>query len=311
MKSTVNYQTTLIITGLALLSVAPSHAAKHTKAKQVTHTAHSAAAVTRVFATGSFDPATATVKVITSDNRFAWVHISPNTVVLRGGKRVGAETIQEDDKLLCQGAWIDDQGSLTLRVTSVKIIGQISYGGLHDKIAAACQNATEGSDAGNRVASAETPDATVSSAGGGEVVSEDSVKTKQLSAYTDEMESRINLADKKLNHVIDIFNEGTDNARGYSFLKDRMNQAITDSDSAFNSLQSIPNVPSSMSSANDQLIQSCRRHRDYLNLAQKLFPSFCVGHPSAQLFDMLNEPLIEGNELQKEAYQQAQNGENG
>lgn len=308
MNSNANYRAKLLVAGLVLCTAVTAHATKQIKAtpksKHIIHTgAHSTAPMTCVFATGTFDPANSTVKVITSENRFAWIHIAPSVVVMRGSKRVGAETIQEDDKIVCQGLWVDDGGSLTLRATSVKITGQISYGSLHDKIAAACQNITEDSGSRERVASVDdfAPNAPTAADEG--AASEASVKSQAVLTYIDEMSTQVNAVDHAMTIATEILDERT--YLHYGDLKARWDKNSRDCSASMSKLCNIYPVPREMFRASSHIRQSCVKYNDFLALGDEYFATICCiqfdGRTSDHYKKIVCAPLFEGDELQEQA----------
>ena len=185
MKPNENYRVALVIACLALHSAAVAHGAEHTnvmaKSKQIMQTAHSTALTTRVFATGRFDAATSTIKIITNDNHFAWIVLPVNVIVVQGGKSATGEAIQEGDKLLCQGGWLDDGWGPTFQAAHVEIVGSIGDAKLQAKVAAACQAIQDSSRTGSFQPEDNDNSASAASA--------DDAKDSDLSKNADEIEA--------------------------------------------------------------------------------------------------------------------------
>jgi hypothetical protein len=58
---------------------------------------------TRLFTTEAVNPDTASVKAITGDNRFTWIQMPANVVIVQGGKTATVDAIGEGSKVSCQG----------------------------------------------------------------------------------------------------------------------------------------------------------------------------------------------------------------
>lgn len=175
---------------LALLGVGSAGAAPRatSTAKNRANHARPAAEGTRLFATGAVDPTTSSVKAITADNHFIWIHLPADALIVQGGKNTTAEAIGEGNKLSCEGKWVDDAWGPVFEAKRVEILGSIGGGDLQEKIAAACQ-AVQGT---SRPASIPNDDTTTRKTGtNGEAHDADN-----LAAYVDASCDRSDAADR-------------------------------------------------------------------------------------------------------------------
>ena len=191
----------LTFTILTLLGTGSVNAAPHAKnaVKNKTNHAQPASQGTWLFATGTVDPVTSTVKAITADNRFTWIRLPADALVIQGGKKTTTDAIGEGNKLLCQGKWVDDAWGPVFQASRIEIMGNIGDASLSQKVAAACQaiqgtsqSSAQQPDADNDMtAPATDSDARIDS-------TEDiEAKNADLKANTDELEAYNNAADPR------------------------------------------------------------------------------------------------------------------
>lgn len=287
----------LALTILPLLTTGEAHAAPHVKhAAKVRH-ARPATQGTRLVATGSVDPNTSSVKAVSADNRFTWVQVQPTTLVVQAGKRITVGDIGEGDKLLCQGEWVDDAWGPMFRAKRVEIIGRISDAGLQEKVAVACQSASQSDGAG--------------SAGSG--FGQTDTGARQLRQLTDldpfvnAFQSRYDAMAEAQKDVLNQFAKaerlGYDPSFEEDFEKSRQNL-----NSALSSLDNITPVPPSMSKTNSLIQQGCSAYREWSNLMQQHYRMGAFGtdngymvreevkqsDKAAQLFDQALEESKSG-----------------
>ena len=178
----------LTFTILSLLGTGNAGAVPHAKntAKNKTNHARPAAQGTRLFTTGAVDPATSTVKAITSDNRFTWIHLSADVLIVQGGKNTTADAIGEGNKLSCQGKWGDDAWGPVFQASRIEILGNIGDASLSQKVAAACQAIQ-----GTSQSFAQQPDADNDMT---TPATDNDARTADLNANADELEAYNNAA---------------------------------------------------------------------------------------------------------------------
>jgi len=235
-----------IAVGLILLSVSNSvglaaatkHIAHPINSRANAH-AHPVTAGERLIATGDYDTHSSLLKAITSDNHFAWIKAAPSLTIIRGGVTIHPDMVQEGDKLLCLGKWTGDSDNRNFSATQVKVIGQISYFDLHNKIAVACQNTAQ--DGPRDVAATEspdvsptTPDTAISSS-----PSDDSHKRQAIREYCVAESSRMKVVDSTRLRLLELIDEIESNPDELFLYRDKYFAAINDHTEALNRLRTI------------------------------------------------------------------------
>jgi len=187
----------IMLASLGISNVGASPVARNPVKNKTSH-AQPAAQGTRLFATGAVDPETSTLKAITSDNRFTWIHLPADVLIVQGGKNIIVDAVGEGDKLLCQGKWIDDAWGPVFQAKRVEILGNVGGGSLQEKIAAACQ-AVQGT---SRPASSPDDDPITHKTGS----SREADDAESLAAYVDASCDRSDAADRaftEMDHLAD------------------------------------------------------------------------------------------------------------
>ena len=184
---------------LSSLGTGSAGAAPHAKntTKNKTNHAKPVAQETRLFATGTVDPATSTIKAVTTDNRFTWLHLLADASVIQGGKNSTADAIGEGNKLSCQGKWVDDAWGPVFQANRVEIMGNIGDASLRQKVAAACQ-AIQGASPSN-----SNDDTTTSVSAGDDGTA--ALDLDNLATYTPVYVARAGAAAKAFQEVYRLF----------------------------------------------------------------------------------------------------------
>ena len=266
---------------------AASHvkATAHNKISQVS----SPAPGTRLIATGAIDLATSSVKAISANNRFTWVRVQSTTIVVQAGRRLGPESISEGDKLLCQGAWVDDAWGPVFQAKRVEIIGRIGDVGMQEKVAAACQSVA---DSGSR-----------RSGGSGELsfgkVNTDNLVNRQaqeLQDYQTSLQERSDAVDQAKTKLMDQVEKAGTLGYDRQFEAD-FNQAKGDYDAALDSLTNIRPVPPAMSRANSLARQGVSSYRQESSLWARFYRAIALGQDDQILVKRRIKLFDEGTRL--------------
>lgn len=261
----------LAMTTVPLLVAGSVSAAPHIKKvpKNKISRTQPAAQGTRLIATGAVNPDNSSIKAISADNRFTWVHLTPTTLIVQGGRRVSPGSIGEGDKLICQGSWVDDAWGPIYQAKRVEVIGGVGETALQEKVAAACQ----------RIASSG-PSASGGSGSSGADQGQDENSSpvdrqkQPLQKYVSELQenmSAIAQAEQALSDAREQC-EGSENAssrfqRAYAGdhtdLKKNFDDALSSFNAAVDKLSNMKSVPTSMNGIESSVLQSCRSYRQY------------------------------------------------
>jgi hypothetical protein len=258
----------IILPMLSAGSVDAASPAKHRPKSKSIH-AQPATQGTRLFATGGLDPTTSSIKAVSADNHFTWMRVQPTTLVVQAGRHMEPGAITEGDKLLCQGAWVDDSWGPVFQAKRVEIIGRISEVGLQEKVAAACQSVA---DSGSR-----------RSGGAGESsfgkVNTDNLVNRQaqeLQDYQTSLQERSDAVDRGKAKLMDQIEKASTLGYDRQF-EASFTQARGDYESALDKLASIRPIPPAMSKANALAQQGVSSYRQESSLWARFYRTIALG----------------------------------
>lgn len=255
-------------TGLSFIAGDVS-AASHIKnaPKNKTSRARPAAQGTRLVATGTVNPDNSSIKAISADNRFTWVHLTPTTLIVQGGRCVTPGSIGEGDKLICQGTWVDDAWGPIYQAKRVEVIGTVGEVALQGKVAAACQRIAQ--DDSGRTGSAGNKQADTGVA--------ESPQFGALKDYSAQWDNKY-AAEETARQVLWEQVKKAENL-GYDPVFERdFDNAKRDFDAALGQLDSISPVPPSMSMTNDSIQKGCSAYRQWADLLRQDYRQIATGH---------------------------------
>lgn len=292
------------LTMLPLLGTCSAGAAPHTKhlTKNKASHAQPVAQGTRLFATGAVDPATSSVKAVSADNRFTWVRVQPTTLIVQAGRHMEPGAITEGDKLLCQGAWVDDAWGPIFQAKRVEIIGRISDAGLQEKVAAACRSVAQSGPGGSGGSSFSQADT------GGAV----DRQGQDLQDYLAALQDRYDALDQAKQVLVDqisqangsdLFENKADRAfyGDHTDFRKNFEQTRQDYNTALDRLSSISPVPPAMSKADGLVKQSCSTFRVFSSMVHDDYARISVGAENRYYVRDLLKKYAEGTDLFNQA----------
>ena len=254
---------------------------------------------TRLFTTGAVNPNTASVKAITGDNRFTWIQIPANVVIVQGGKPATADAIGEGSKVSCQGKWVDDAWGPVFQASRIEILGNIGETSLQQKVAAACQ-AIQGTSQSNP--GDDTGDPEPNSAA---TPADLNVDTANLNAETDQLKIYNEASDMRrdaANRAFDELNRLGDAAENDPAMRHRpaavraMRDAVAQYKQALDAEDSIAPIPPVLRVSEEFSRRSNQQHKIYADLRLQYF-----GLKSRQGWELMRQVLAKSSAFIDEA----------
>ncbi len=260
---------------LSLLGTGSADATPHAKS---THKKASGfqpvARETRLFTTGAVNLDTASVKAITGDNRFTWIQMPANVVIVQGGKTATVDAISEGSKLSCQGKWVDDAWGPIFQASRIEILGNIGGTSLQQKVAAACQ-AIQGTSQSN--SGGDTGDPEPSSAA---TTADLDADTTNLDAETDQLKIYNEASDVRreaANRAFDEMNCLGDAAENDPAMRHKpaavraMRDAVAQYKQALDAEDSLTPIPPALRLSEEFARRANQQERVYANLRLQYF----------------------------------------
>ena len=294
--------TMLALLGIGSVGAAP--VAKSTTKNKANH-ARSTAPGTRLFATGAVDPATSTVKAITADNRFTWIHLPADALIVQGGKNTTADAIGEGNKLSCQGKWVDDAWGPVFQAKRVEILGNIGDESLREKVAAACQAIQGTSQSASAARSDAYNDAAASVSSSDNTTATLNAETASLNAETDELKAyndASNARQEVASRAFDEMNRLADAAESNPTMRHRpaalkaMRDAVVKYKQALDAEDAVAPVPPLLRVAEEFDRRANQQQKVYADLRLQYF-----GLKSHQGWELMRQALGRSDALIDEA----------
>lgn len=284
---------------LSLLGASNVSAAPHAKnlLRTKTNNARPVAPGTRLIATGTINPDTSSIKAISTDNRFTWVHLTPATLIVQGSRHVTPGSIGEGDKLICQGSWVDDAWGPIYQATRVEVIGTVGVATLQAKVAAACQRIAQDGSGSAGSAGDEQADTSVSA----------SPQFGALKSYSAEYDSKYAAEETTRQALWDQVKKAESLGYDPAFERD-FDNARQDFNAALGQLDSISPVPSSMSETNDSIQKGCSAYRKWADLLRQDYRQIATGHDNDYMTRDRVEKTDEATKLFDEASAEFKHG---
>lgn len=135
----------LTLVGIAVLSTAALCAGTQ-KSKLV---------MVQAVTTADADTSSSEVNIITSDDFFARVYVSPNTSISRNGAVIAFDKIKRGCKITCKGNW-DKNSSNVFNAAYIFIGGVVTESDVSDRVAAACRKITNKGSSSSKSSSASS-----------------------------------------------------------------------------------------------------------------------------------------------------------